>query len=83
MLRQAQGDKVGIRLWRMLRCPQLEARFSVRIAGTQGDNSLKKTKVQSKNPVALLVERKNGILAVLSTPLLELPIQKMLKKAKI
>ena len=40
----------------------------------------KKTKVQSQIPVTLLVEQKTGILAVLSTPLLELPIQKKAEK---
>ena len=38
--------------------------------------------MQSQIPVTLLVEKKTGILAVLSTPLLEPPIQKPPKKAK-
>ena len=49
----------------------------------QGDNTLpKKKKMQSKILETLLVEQKTGILAVLSAPLLEQPIQKTLKKAK-
>ena len=42
----------------------------------------KKRTGQSEIPVAILVEQKTGILAVLSTPLIELPIQKTLKNAK-
>ena len=42
----------------------------------------KKRTGQSEIPVAILVEQKIGILAVLSTPLIELPIQKLLKNAK-
>ena len=42
----------------------------------------KKRTGQSEIPVAILVEQKTGILAVLSTPLIELPIQKSLKNAK-
>ena len=45
-------------------------------------DSAKKTKVQSKILVTILVEKKTSILAVLPTPLLEQPIQKPLKKAK-
>ena len=37
---------------------------------------------QSKIPVAILVEQKTSIFFVLSTPLLELPIQKPLANAK-
>ena len=42
----------------------------------------KKRTGQSEIPVAILVEQKIGILAVLPTPLIELPIQKSLKSAK-
>jgi len=48
------------------------------------ENALRQEKwrMQSKIPVSLLVEQKTSISAVLSTPLLELPIQKTLKKTK-
>ena len=42
----------------------------------------KKRTRQSQIPESLLAEQKTGILAVLSTTLLELPIQKSLKNAK-
>ena len=42
----------------------------------------KKRTGQSEISVAILVEQKTGILAVLSTPLIELPIQKTLKNAE-
>ena len=35
-----KNPPAGVMPWRTLRCLQLEARFSGRIAGTQGDNAV-------------------------------------------
>jgi len=54
---------------------QLGAKIGPKTAGTEAKIS-ESPRAQSQNLANLLVEQRMGIFAVLSTPLIELPIQK-------
>ena len=77
---KAWYPSVMLSLSKHLPMPKNERKILRQAQNDKGNRE--KTKVQSQIPVTLLVEQKTGILAVLSAPLLELAIQKMLKKAK-